>query len=100
LKASIWLGGGFPSRTLPPEADPLNFAPRVKMPVLMVNGKQDFMRPLEIAQTPVMKLLGTPEKDKRHALLEGGHLPPKLQEVIREVLDWLDRYLGTVRLKA
>jgi predicted esterase len=99
LKTTIWLGGGFPGRAIAPEADPLHFAPRVKVPVLMINGKQDFMRPLEIAQTPLVRLLGTPEKDKRHALLEGGHLPPKMQEVIREILDWLDRYLGPVTRK-
>jgi serine/threonine protein kinase len=34
---------------------------------------------------------------RRHAVLEGGHLPPRPQEVFKEVLDWLDRYLGPVR---
>ena len=30
------------------------------------------------------------------ALLEGGHVPASPNEVIREVLDWLDQYLGPV----
>jgi hypothetical protein len=29
-------------------------------------------------------------------VLEGGHLPPRPQEVFKEILDWLDRYLGPV----
>jgi len=29
-------------------------------------------------------------------LLDGGHLPPDRQAIIKEVLDWLDRYLGPV----
>jgi predicted esterase len=97
LKTSIWLGGGFPMRPLPPEIDPLHFAPRVTVPVLMVNGKQDFIRPVETSQTPLFRLVGTPAKDKRHALFEGGHLPPTMHGIIKEMLDWLDRYLGPVR---
>jgi hypothetical protein len=27
--------------------------------------------------------------------VDGGHIPP-LQDIMREVLDWLDRYLGPV----
>jgi hypothetical protein len=30
-----------------------------------------------------------PARDKRHVQLEGGHMPP-LQDIMREVLDWLD----------
>jgi hypothetical protein len=40
--------------------------------------------------------LGTPEKDKRHVVFESGHVPPA-DMLIKEVLDWLDRYLGPVR---
>jgi pimeloyl-ACP methyl ester carboxylesterase/predicted Ser/Thr protein kinase len=100
LKASVWLGGGFPTRTLPPEIDAINFAPRVKVPVLMINGRQDFIRPVETSQAPLFRFLGTPERDKRHAILEGGHLPPTLQGIIKEVLDWLDRYLGPVKSRS
>ena len=32
FKASILVSGGFPTQSLPPEADPINFAPRAKMP--------------------------------------------------------------------
>lgn len=82
----------------PPEVDPANFAPRVRVPVLMINGKDDFGCPLEISQIPLFKLLGSPEQDKQHALFPGGHVPPK-NEIIRGTLDWLDRYLGPVRTR-
>ena len=31
-----------------------------------------------------------------HAVLEGGHAPARHCGLIREVLDWLDKYLGPV----
>lgn len=39
--------------------------------------------------------LGTAEEHKRHAILDGGHSPPRNQ-LVRETLDWLDQYLGPV----
>ena len=69
-------------------------APRVKVPVLLLGGRYDYMIPVETAQRPLMKLLGTPEVDKRHVIFEAGHLPLPRAEVIRETLDWLDRYQG------
>jgi hypothetical protein len=30
-------------------------------------------------------------------VLDGGHLPPDIHAVIREVTDWFDRYLGPVQ---
>jgi len=29
-------------------------------------------------------------------VFEGGHIPPRPQLVFKEILDWLDRYLGPV----
>jgi len=41
-------------------------------------------------------LLGTPQKDKFHFVFESGHTSPR-KEIIKVVLDWLDKYLGTAR---
>ena len=78
-----------------PEIDGLNFAPRVRAPVLMLNGRYDFGFRPKPYQKPLFRLLGTPESDKQHIQFDTGHVPP-VQELMREVLNWLDRYLGPV----
>ena len=93
FKASILLGGGVGGTPQPPDIEPINFAPRVHVPTLMVAGRQDFARPVETQQRPVFNLLGLPPDQKRLALIDGGHIP-RLQDIIREILNWLDRYLG------
>ena len=97
LKTAILLSGGLKFARTFPELDPFNFASRVKVPVLMVNVRYDFYFPLETSQLPLFHLLGTPEQDKRHVVLEGTHGTPPLAPVAEEVLSWLDRYLGPVR---
>ena len=97
LRVGVLLSGGFETWQMPPEADPVNFTPRVKQPVLMVNGREDFDLPYTTAQVPMFRMLGTAAADKRHVVFEGGHLPPRPQEVYKEILDWLDRYLGQVQ---
>jgi pimeloyl-ACP methyl ester carboxylesterase len=95
FQAAILLSGGHYGK-VPPEIDVVNFAPRSRVPTLMINGRDDYLTPVESSQRPFFELLGAPPEDKRHALLEGGHLPPDRRAIIREVLDWLDRYLGPV----
>ena len=97
VRAAVLSGGGLLAIPLPPEGDAFHYAPRVKMPVLMINGRYDFAYPLNESQKPLFRLLGTPEADKRHALFNGGHVVPQ-QETMREVLAWFDRYLGPVTL--
>ena len=89
------IGGLYLEKTLP-EVDQINFAPRVKVPVLMLNGRWDFIFPLETSQAPLYRLLGTPKDQKRHVVYDSGHNIPRV-ELIRETLDWLDRYLGPVK---
>jgi eukaryotic-like serine/threonine-protein kinase len=91
--AAVLWAGGFPMTKRLPEIDEINFAPRVKMPVLMVNGRQDFTFPLESSQKPMFKWLGTPAADKHHGVYEGGHVFP-FARIIKDTLDWFDKYLG------
>jgi dienelactone hydrolase len=96
LKASVLVAGGFTQRDSLPEADPINFAPRNTVPTLMLNGRYDFARPVELSQLPMFRLLGAPPEQKRHVLFDTGHnLRP--EQVASEVYVWLDRYLGLVR---
>ena len=99
IKAAVLLMGGLGSTMAAPEADPFNFAPRVHVPVLMLNGNQDFIFPLQTMQLGLFNVLGTPTADKRHVLYPGGHeiAITKRSQIAPEVLAWLDKYLGPVR---
>ena len=99
FRVAVWLDGGLLFHPELPESDVLNFLPRVKIPVLMVNGGSDFSFPLATSQDPTFHLLGTPEKDKRHVVLDAAHgvFFFRRNEVVREVLAWLDRYTPVAR---
>jgi hypothetical protein len=73
IKVAVMVSGGSFEK-VPREVDSWNCAPRVKVPVLMVNGRDDFRFPLESSQIPLFRALGTPEKDKKHVLYDGGHV--------------------------
>ncbi len=96
IKTVLLVGGGFEFQKTLPEVDPINFAPRVKQPALMINGRYDSVFPVEALQEPMFRLLGAPDKDKRHLIFESGHVPPN-ELLIKETLDWLDHYLGSVK---
>jgi pimeloyl-ACP methyl ester carboxylesterase len=79
-----------------PEVDEVNYTPRVSIPVLMLNGRHDDIFPLETHARPMFDRLGTPQESKRHVVSDGGHFVPRTQ-LVRESLDWFDRYLGPIR---
>ena len=95
LKANLLISGGLVLQPTQPEVDPFNFLPRVRIPTRMINVPNDYFYPLEASQEPFFSLLGVPDTEKDHILLEGGHLPP-MNAVARAGLDWFDRYLGPV----
>ncbi len=78
-----------------PLGDP-KYLPWVKLPVLLVTGRYDFGSPYETSQKPFFDLLGTPAQDKRHVVLDAGHLPPQYTEIVKEMLAWADSRLGPV----
>ena len=98
FQTCIILSGGLTPFPDVPEVDLINFAPRMKLPTLLLNGRYDFTFPLEDYQRPLFRLLGAPDKDKKFVLLEYAHnvgaLPNQMR---REVLQWLERYLGPVK---
>jgi eukaryotic-like serine/threonine-protein kinase len=96
IKVGIAHAGGLASDSLPAEVDPINFAPRIRQPFLLLGGRYDSGYPVEQLQKPLIRLLGTPEKDKRHVLVESGHSLSRSLDRVRETVDWLDRYLGPV----
>ncbi len=98
IKAAILLSGGL-QLTIHylPEVDPFNFVRHVTVPVLMLNGRYDDDFPLESSQRPLFQFLGTPAKDKKHVIYEGGHGVFPRPDAVRECVDWLDTYLGPTR---
>ena len=99
FRTAVLLSGGFPTTKGPPEADAFNFALHDKIPTLMINGRYDLIFTPDDSQKPLFERLGAPAKDKRYALLESGHVPPG-DALMKEMLDWLDRYLGPVHGKS
>ena len=96
FKALVLICPGFYLQKRLPEVDQINFAPRVKAPVLMLNGRFDFLFPVRSSQEPMSHFLGTPKEQIRHVLYDTGHDIPR-DQMIKETLDWLDRFLGQVK---
>jgi cephalosporin-C deacetylase-like acetyl esterase len=94
LKTTVLQGGGI-GEPVAPEIDIFNYAPRVRIPTLMLNGRYDYETPFEASQHPLFVLLGSPPEHKRHVVLEFGHALA-IEAAAREILPWLDRYLGPV----
>ena len=98
IKTAILLDGGYFLQSAAPGTDQADFAPRMKQPVLMVNGRYDYTFPVDKAQDPLFQMLGTPAADKMHVILDTPHdVTEKRPQLVKAVLDWLDKYLGTVR---
>ena len=95
FKVCVIAGGGIDFVRSLPEVDPVNFVSRVKQPVLMLNGRYDFIFPAESTQELFYQLLGSKRDQKKHLLYETAHNVPR-NELIKETLNWLDEYLGAV----
>jgi hypothetical protein len=66
------------------------------VPTLLLNGRSDFSFPCFTSQVPLIRLLGSPSERKAHVTFEGSHLAVRLHDAIRSILDWFDKYLGSV----
>jgi len=95
LKVNILIVGGLVSTSS--DMDMGSFVSRVKIPTLMLNGKYDYTFPYEKSVLPFFNLLGTTKKDLK--LYDTDHYVPR-NEMIKEVLNWCDNYLGPVKLKS
>lgn len=98
LKAAILLDGGYFADSAPAGGDQADFAPRLKIPVLMVNGRYDYVFSVVQSQEPLFRMLGTPAAEKRHVVLETPHdVTGQRTQLVSAVLGWLDQYLGRVQ---
>jgi dienelactone hydrolase len=99
FKAVVFLDGGMFQQTSGLAGlDQVDFAPRLTKPVLMVNGRYDATFPYDSAQLPFFRMLGTAAADKRHVVFDTPHdVRLRRTDLVREVLDWYDKYLGRVQ---
>jgi dienelactone hydrolase len=97
LRTAVFLDGGFFLDAPRPGGDAADFVPRMKKPVLMVNGRYDMTFSLDGSQNPMFNMLGTPAAAKDHKLLEAAHdVTAEHGILVQDVLTWLDKYMGRV----
>ena len=92
-RSVILIGGGLWKGRFIPEVNPVNFAPHIRAPKLMLNGRYDEVYSYRIHSEPLYKLLREP---KRLAVFDGGHVPT-LEVAVPIVDSWLDQTLGPVK---
>jgi tRNA A-37 threonylcarbamoyl transferase component Bud32 len=96
-RSVIWIGSAVDQEDMEklPEANPINFAPYLKPPKLLLQGKYDENAPMEIYARPLYELLREP---KKLVLVEGGHFPP-LEARVSVINKFLDETLGAVKFE-
>jgi eukaryotic-like serine/threonine-protein kinase len=75
------------------EANIVNFAPHLRGPILMLQGRYDEALAWKTEAEPLYKLLSEP---KRLILYDGGHVP-SLELFATTIHQWLDETLGPVK---
>jgi dienelactone hydrolase len=94
LRTAIFLDGGFYVEKLLPGTDQADFAPRIKIPVLLISGKYDW---IFLGKDALVKMLGTPPADKKVVFFDTAHdVSEQRPDLVREVVAWLDKYFGRV----
>lgn len=96
VKAAVFWIPGFHRAIAMPEVHPINFAPRMKQPVLVLNGRYDPIFPEAASQIPFFRSIGTPDHLKHRIVYDSGHNLP-VNDRIKETIGWFDRHLGPVR---
>jgi len=93
IKTNIYVSGAVGPKVRP-EISTINFLPRIVKPTIILNVRYETQSRIET----VYELVGTTEKNKKLVLFESDHIPPH-NELVREVLEWLDQYLGPIERK-
>jgi dipeptidyl aminopeptidase/acylaminoacyl peptidase len=66
----------------------------VKAPTLLIAGKFDF---IFLDKDVLVRMMGAPATDKKAVTYETGHdVSEQRADMVREVVAWLDKYLGKV----
>jgi len=99
LRAVVIIVGGLLMQDTQPMADPFHFLPRVTQPTVMINARWDSFYPLETSGRPFFDNIGTPEDQRKLVIIDANHgvLSYARDQVVGEVLGWLDEYMDPVR---
>jgi dienelactone hydrolase len=99
LVAGVLLSGGLfsldASSEFPRSANAISFLQRTTLPVLLLTGQYDHIIPSE-AQHALFENLGTEDDDKRWVQYPTNHWPLPRNQMVREIVQWLDKYQGEV----
>ena len=79
-----------------PSYDWFNFAPRMKTPTLVLNGRYYEPCPGPCVER-MLAVFGASPDDKRLVLADSGYIAPLDSLAVGEIGGWLDRYLGPTR---
>jgi pimeloyl-ACP methyl ester carboxylesterase len=100
IKAAVLIDGGLWLGPIGrPQFEVRQYLPRIKIPVLMLNGEYDTVYPPEESQKPMFRLLGSDPDRKAYRLFKSSHVATPMTERIRETVGWFDRHLGPVNQK-
>lgn len=96
FRASILIGAGIDERVHPtlPEASNINFAPRIRGPKLVLNGREDEEHPWRTRALPLWNLLAEPKELK---LFDGSGHVPTMEQRVPAMLDFLERHVPAER---
>ena len=94
IKISICVVGGLAMDPARSGVDQISFIHRASQPTLWFAGQYDPLIPYVESSQAAFNLLGTPKTDKRFLSFPTGHFIPR-PNLVRESLDWLDKYFGT-----
>lgn len=91
-RAIVLLSAGLPDTesTAAPEANAINFVPRITVPTLMLAGRYDELLSLSAEVEPLYRLFRSP---KRLEVFDGGHIPP-IAAWLPVARAWLEKAIG------
>ncbi len=96
FKSAVLTVGGLMFDKMFSENDQINYLPRATIPILMLSGRYDHIFPFETSSKLMFDYLGTPLEKKKQIIYDVGHTGPPRYEIIKESLNWRDKYLGPV----
>jgi len=94
IKVGICCTFGVQSSESYPEYDQVNYLPRIKRPMLLMDGIYDQDFTID-QQQAFYDLLGTPVEHKKWCKYKSTHWIPR-NDLINESLSWLNKYFGPV----